>query len=81
MNGQEITISAGSTDQNKLQLGYGLIDAEAGIQYIKGHFPTAIAGVKANESSTPAIIKKFVGGAIVVEKDGKLYNASGQRVK
>jgi len=81
VNGQEITITAGSTDQNKLQLGYGLIDAEAGIQYIKDHFPTAIAGVKANESSTPAIIKKFVGGAIVVEKDGKLYNASGQRVK
>jgi subtilisin family serine protease len=81
VNGEVINISAGSTDQNKLQLGYGLIDAEAGIQYIKDHFPTAIAGVKANESSTPAIIKKFVGGAIVVEKDGKLYNASGQRVK
>ena len=81
VNGEVINISAGSTDQNKLQLGYGLIDAEAGIQYIKDYFPTAIAGVKANESSTPAIIKKFVGGAIVVEKDGKLYNASGQRVK
>lgn len=81
VNGEVINISAGSTDQNRLQLGNGLIDAEAGIQYIKDHFPTAIAGVKANESSTPAIIKKFVGGAIVVEKDGKLYNASGQRVK
>ena len=81
VDGKEIEISAGNTDQNRLQLGNGLIDAEAGIQYIKDHFPTAIAGVKANESSTPAIIKKFVGGAIVVEKDGKLYNASGQRVK
>ena len=81
VNGEVINISAGSTDQNKLQLGYGLIDAEAGIQYIKDHFPTAIAGVKANESSTPAIIKKFVGGAIVIEKDGQLYNAAGQRVK
>jgi hypothetical protein len=77
VGGEDIKITSG----NNIQLGCGLIDAEAGIQYIKDHFPTAIAGVKANESSTPAIIKKFVGGAIVVEKDGKLYNASGQRVK
>ena len=80
VNGENIAISRGDTEQ-ALQLGYGLIDAEAGIRYIKDHFPTAIAGVKANESSTPAIIKKFVGGTIVIEKDGKLYNASGQRVK
>lgn len=77
VGGEDIKITSG----NNIQLGCGLIDAEAGIRYIKDHFPTAIAGVKANESSTPAIIKKFVGGAIVVEKDGKLYNASGQRVK
>ena len=77
VGGEDINITSG----NDIQLGCGLIDAEAGIKYIKDHFPTAIAGVKANESSTPAIIKKFVGGAIVVEKDGKLYNASGQRVK
>ena len=77
VGGEDIKITSG----NNIQLGCGLIDAEAGIQYIKDHFPTAIAGVKANESSTPAIIKKFVGGSIVIEKDGKLYNASGQRVK
>ena len=77
VDGKDINITSG----NNIQLGCGLIDAEAGIKYIKDHFPTAIAGVKANESSTPAIIKRFVGGAIVVEKDGQLYNAAGQRVK
>lgn len=77
VNGEDIDITSG----NNLQLGYGLIDAEAGIFYIKDHFPTAIAGVKANESTSPAITKKFVGSTIVIEKDGKLYSAAGQRVK
>lgn len=77
VGGEEIKITSG----NNIQLGCGLIDAEAGIQYIKDHFPTAIAGVNANESTVPTITKKFVGGNIVIEKDGKLYSTAGQRVK
>ena len=34
VNNVPIAISAGSTEQNKLQLGYGLIDAEAGLKYL-----------------------------------------------
>lgn len=77
VGGEDIKITSG----NNIQLGCGLIDAEAGIKYIKDHFPTAIAGVNANESTVPAITKKFVGGNIVIEKDGKLYSTAGQRVK
>ena len=77
MGGEDIKITSG----NNIQLGCGLIDAEAGIQYIKDHFPTAISGVNANETKPTDIVKKLVGGKIFIEKNGKLYNASGQRVK
>ena len=73
---QPIVISSG----NPIQMGYGVIDAEAGIKYIKEHFPTAISGVNANETKPTDIIKKLVGGKIVIEKNGKLYNTSGQQI-
>ena len=76
IEGQDIVISSG----NPIQMGYGVIDAEAGIKYIKEHFPTAISGVNANETKPTDIIKKLVGGKIVIEKNGKLYNTSGQQI-
>ena len=82
VNGEVINISAGSTDQNKLQLGYGLIDAEAGMKYILENFvPTAISGISDAETSTAKTLKKFINGKLVIEKNGKLYNAAGQRVE
>lgn len=82
VNGEVINISAGSTDQNKLQLGYGLIDAEAGIQYILENFvPTAVSGISDTETANAKTLKKFINGKLVIEKNGKLYNAAGQRVE
>ncbi len=82
VNGEVINISAGSTDQNKLQLGYGLIDAEAGMKYILENFvPTAISGISDAETANAKTLKKFINGKLVIEKNGKLYNAAGQRVE
>lgn len=82
VNGEVINISAGSTDQNKLQLGYGLIDAEAGMKYILENFvPTAISGISDAETANAKTLKKFINGKLVIEKNGKLYNAAGQQVE
>ncbi len=83
VDGKEIEISAGNTDQNRLQLGNGLIDAEAGIQYIIDNYvATAISGVESGDNATSAnIVKKFVDGAIIIEKNGKYYNTAGQNIR
>lgn len=74
VNGADITASSG----NSVQMGYGLIDAEAGIQYIKDHFATAIQGITAkDEPQKQDVVKKFVNGRLVIEKDGRQYNAAG----
>ena len=77
VNDTAISITSG----NPVQLGYGLIDAEAGLQYILEHYATAIDGVTDDNKSSVSIVKKFINGNIVIEKDGKLYNAAGQNIR
>ena len=77
VNDTAISITSG----NPVQLGYGLIDAEAGLQYILEHYATAINGVTDDNKSSVSIVKKFINGNIVIEKDGKLYNAAGQNIR
>lgn len=81
VNGEAIIIHAGSTDQNKLQLGYGLIDAEAGLKFISENFvPSAIRGISNTEEPVAKTVKRFLGDKIVIEKNGKRYNTTGQAV-
>ena len=79
IDGKDITVTAGNTHQNRIQLGNGLIDAEAGLGYILGTEPTAIQGVNARgEARTPATTKRLRGGNIVIERNGRRYNTAGQ---
>ena len=81
VDGVDINITAGSTEQNKLQLGYGLVDAEAGMKYLLEQIiPTAINGISNNEQTATETVKKLINGNLVIEKNGKLFNAAGQRI-
>ena len=82
VNGAEIAVTAGSTEQNRFQLGNGLIDAEAGIKYVLDNFvtPTGIKNVS-DAASAEQTTKKLVNCNIVIDKNGKQYTAAGQRVK
>lgn len=78
IQGEDIVISSG----NPIQMGYGVIDAEAGITYIKEHLTTAISGVNADDNTqVTGAVKKLVDGKIVIEKNGQHYNILGQRIE
>ena len=82
VNGAPINITAGYTELNRQQLGYGLIDAEAGMKYLlENIIPTSIAGINDHGGTPMNVVKKLVNGKIVIEKNGKRYNTMGQKVK
>ena len=75
VNGENITATSG----NSIQLGYGLIDAEAGMSYIlKNLIPTAINGISDTKQPNTKATKKLINGKIIIEKNGKHYTPAGQ---
>ena len=84
VEGNDIKITAGNTPQNYLQLGNGLIDAKAGIQYIIDNFanPTGIKVLSEDDTETAKNHSKtLINGKIIIAKNGKQYNAAGQLVR
>lgn len=81
VDNEAIHISAGDTPQNALQLGYGFIDAKAGMQYVLEKIvPTAISDISNDVKPTDKTVKKIIDGKIIIEKNGKRYNTVGQEV-
>lgn len=75
VNGKDITITSG----NRIQLGYGLVDAEAGLRYILDTIiPTAINGISDTKQPNTKATKKLINGKIIIEKNGKHYTPAGQ---
>ena len=83
VNGADIKISAGNTEQNYLQLGNGLIDAEAGLQYVIENYvsPTGVMSVADKANKASSIVKKLINGNIIINKNGKHYSVAGQVIK
>lgn len=76
VNGENITATSGNT----IQLGHGLIDAEAGIDYILNNLiPTAINGISDTKRPDTKVTKKLINGKIIIEKNGKHYTLTGQQ--
>ena len=71
------------TSGNKIQLGYGLIDAEAGMRYLLDTLiPSCIDGISTTEQAEEAkATKKLCNGKIIIEKNGIRYNTVGQITK
>ena len=79
MNTSTHTVS-GITYPNN-EYGYGLINAEAGVEYIRSHFTTGIHGVETVDANTADTIYSISGqrisditdrhGIFVITKDGK----------
>lgn len=75
VNGKDITATSG----NSIQLGHGLIDAEAGMDYLLNHLiPTAISGISDTDQPTAQVTKRLINGRIIIEKNGKHYTLAGQ---
>ena len=78
VNGENITATSGNT----IQLGYGLIDAEAGMNYIlKNLTPTDINSISDTNQSNTKATKKLINGKIIIEKNGKHYTLTGQATR
>ena len=76
VNGEDINVTSG----NNIQLGYGLIDAEAGMRYLLDTLiPSCIDGISTTEQAEEAkATKKLCNGKIIIEKNGIRYNTVGQ---
>ena len=83
VDGADIKISAGNTEQNYLQLGNGLIDAEAGLQYVIDNYvtPTGVRTVSDGANKASSVTKKLINGNIIIHKNGKYYSTAGQIIK
>lgn len=83
VDGADINISAGGTAQNYLQLGNGLLDAEAGLQYVIDNYvtPTGVFSVSDDADKASSITKRLINGNIIIHKNGKYYSTAGQLIK